>query len=215
MLYKSAKIFTPKGFHFGSFRVENGKFSEILTTVPDEDGIDLNGATVLPGLVDIIVDVAAELPGAVEFATKASKLCTVSIAHSDANYEEACAVFDAGATHLTHLFNTMPGIHHRKPGPIGAASERRFYQKITDIYTTAVDYSLDSQITKDFFATVQNKMHYAVHGNTAAEVIAERADHTKTYGLDHLEECAHREDRKSGRLRGEKLSVKGGDAGTQ
>lgn len=61
------------------------------------------------------------------------------------------------------------------------ASERRFYQKITDIYTTAVDYSLDSQTTKDFFATVQNKMHYAVHGSTAAEVIMTRADHTKEY----------------------------------
>ena len=61
------------------------------------------------------------------------------------------------------------------------ASERRFYQKITDIYATAVDYSLDSQITKDFFATVQNKMHYAVHGNTAAEVIVARADHTKEH----------------------------------
>ena len=57
------------------------------------------------------------------------------------------------------------------------ASERRFYQKITDIYATAVDYSLDSQTTKDFFATVQNKMHYAVHGNTATEVIITRADH--------------------------------------
>lgn len=61
------------------------------------------------------------------------------------------------------------------------ASERRFYQKITDIYATAVDYALDSQITKDFFATVQNKMHYAVHGNTAAEVIVARADHTKEH----------------------------------
>lgn len=61
------------------------------------------------------------------------------------------------------------------------ASERRFYQKITDIYATAVDYSLDSQITRDFFAAVQNKMHYAVHGNTAAEVIVERADHNKEY----------------------------------
>lgn len=61
------------------------------------------------------------------------------------------------------------------------ASERRFYQKITDIYVTAVDYSLDSQITKDFFATVQNKMHYAVHGNTAAEVIMARANHTKEH----------------------------------
>lgn len=61
------------------------------------------------------------------------------------------------------------------------ASERRFYQKITDIYATAVDYSPESPTTKDFFATVQNKMHYAIHGNTAAEVIMERADHTKEY----------------------------------
>ena len=61
------------------------------------------------------------------------------------------------------------------------ASERRFYQKITDIYATAVDYNLDSQITKDFFATVQNKMHYAVHRSTAAEVIVERADHSKEH----------------------------------
>ena len=65
------------------------------------------------------------------------------------------------------------------------ASERRFYQKITDIYATAVDYSFDSQITKDFFATVQNKMNYVVHGNTAAEVIVARADHTKEH-QDHL-----------------------------
>ena len=61
------------------------------------------------------------------------------------------------------------------------ASERRFYQKITDIYATAVDYSLNSQTTRNFFATVQNKMHYAVHGNTAAEVIMARADHTKEH----------------------------------
>lgn len=61
------------------------------------------------------------------------------------------------------------------------ASERRFYQKITDIYATAVDYTLDSKTTKDFFATVQNKMHYAVHGNTAAELIMARADHTKEH----------------------------------
>ena len=61
------------------------------------------------------------------------------------------------------------------------ASERRFYQKITDIYATAVDYSADSQTTKDFFATVQNKMHYAVHGSTAAEIILQRADHNKEH----------------------------------
>lgn len=61
------------------------------------------------------------------------------------------------------------------------ASERRFYQKITDIYATAVDYDKNSHITKEFYATVQNKMHYAVHGNTAAEVIVERADHNKEH----------------------------------
>jgi len=59
------------------------------------------------------------------------------------------------------------------------ASERRFYQKITDIYVTAVDYTTESKTTKDFFATVQNKVHYAVHGNTAAELIVGRADHKK------------------------------------
>lgn len=61
------------------------------------------------------------------------------------------------------------------------ASERRFYQKITDIYATSVDYSLDSQITRDFFASVQNKMHYAVHHHTAAEVIMNRADCRKQH----------------------------------
>lgn len=61
------------------------------------------------------------------------------------------------------------------------ASERRFYQKITDIYATSVDYSLDSQITRDFFASVQNKMHYAVHHHTAAEVIMNRANHEKQH----------------------------------
>jgi N-acetylglucosamine-6-phosphate deacetylase len=233
MLFKNANIFTHVGtFMRGSFRVEDGKFTEILPCVPDEDGIDLENQWVIPGLIDIhnhgnsgadfsdgeydgiekmarylatcgvtsfapasmtlpydvlekaftaaaqfhenapegcsrlmgiqmegpffsekkkgaqngvylkdpdfvafkmlyeaskglvrIADVAAELPGALEFTKKASNLCTVSVAHTDATYEEAKAVFEAGATHLTHLFNVMPGIHHRKPGPIGAASE--------------------------------------------------------------------------------------------
>lgn len=71
-----------------------------------------------------IVDVAPELPGAVEFTRRASEKCRVSVAHTAAGYDQAAAVFDAGATHLTHLFNAMSGIHHRHPGPIGAASER-------------------------------------------------------------------------------------------
>ena len=76
------------------------------------------------------------------------------------------------------------------------ASERKFYQKITDLYATAVDYDKNSATTRRFYATVQNKMHYAVHGHTAAELnkmhyavhghtaaelIVERADHTKEH----------------------------------
>lgn len=59
------------------------------------------------------------------------------------------------------------------------ASERKFYQKITDIYSTAVDYSSTAVTTKDFFAEVQNKLHYAIHGHTAAELIMDRANHEK------------------------------------
>ena len=60
-------------------------------------------------------------------------------------------------------------------------SERRFYQKITDIYATALDYDRTAKTTKEFFAKVQNKMHFAVHGNTAAEVIYRRADADKPH----------------------------------
>lgn len=60
-------------------------------------------------------------------------------------------------------------------------SERNFYQKITDIYATSLDYNASSPITKDFFKTVQNKMHYSTHGNIAADVIVERANHEKEH----------------------------------
>lgn len=60
-------------------------------------------------------------------------------------------------------------------------SERRFYQKITDIYATSIDYDKSSPVTKKFFAKVQNKMHYAVTGNTAAEIIFTRADRQKEH----------------------------------
>ena len=60
-------------------------------------------------------------------------------------------------------------------------SERRFYQKITDIYATAIDYNPDAPTTREFFAKVQNKMHYAVHGHTAAELIIDRADADKEH----------------------------------
>lgn len=59
------------------------------------------------------------------------------------------------------------------------ASERRFYQKITDIYATSMDYNPKAEITQTFFANVQNKLHFAIHGHTAAEIILKRADSTK------------------------------------
>lgn len=61
------------------------------------------------------------------------------------------------------------------------ASERKFYQKITDLYATAIDYDKNAQATRRFYATVQNKMHYAIHGHTAAELIVERADSRKEH----------------------------------
>ncbi len=233
MFYKNAKLFLNNQFQTGGFEVrEDGCFGQLLPEEIPEDAIDLEGAKVIPGLVDVhihgamggdfsdgdpeglermaayllqegitafapasmtlpydvlekafkagrcfadrspahcsrlmgvhmegpyfsekkkgaqngaylknpdfpgfqalqnscgnlvkIVDVAAELPGAVEFTQQAKALCTVSIAHTDSDYDHARAVFDAGATHLTHLFNAMPGIHHRNPGVIPAAAE--------------------------------------------------------------------------------------------
>ncbi len=60
-------------------------------------------------------------------------------------------------------------------------SERRFYQKITDIYATSLDYNIDAEATKNFFAKVQNKLHFGIHGYTAAELIMQRADSEKTH----------------------------------
>jgi hypothetical protein len=71
-------------------------------------------------------------------------------------------------------------------------SERRFYQKLTDIYSTAIDYNRDAPTTRDFFAKVQNKMHFAVHGQTAAELIVSRANAEKEHmGLTTWEKAPH------------------------
>lgn len=75
------------------------------------------------GLVKL-VDIAPEEPGALEFVSEAAGEARVSLAHTCTDYETAREAFERGARHLTHLYNAMPGLHHRKPGPIAAAWER-------------------------------------------------------------------------------------------
>lgn len=233
MFYKNARIFTGDfTFKTGAFEVKDGKFGAILPENVPEDAVDLGGATVIPGLIEVhshgnsghdlcdgdyeglkamaafylkcgvtsfvpasmtisydmlekafldarrladekpegcsvlrgihmegpyfsykkrgaqnpdylkdpdfegfkklyedcgglirIVDVAPELPGAIDFVRKAKAYCTVSIAHTDCNYDQAKEAIDAGVTHLTHLYNAMPPINHRNPGAIPAAAE--------------------------------------------------------------------------------------------
>lgn len=75
------------------------------------------------GLVKL-VDIAPEEPGNLEFVSEAAKEVRISIAHTCCDYEQASAAFAAGARHMTHLYNAMPGLHHRNPGPIAAAADR-------------------------------------------------------------------------------------------
>ena len=237
MFYTNARIFVDNEFRLGAFEVVDGKFGAILPENVPADAIDLGGATVIPGLIEVhshgcagadfsdgdyeglksmakqyaswgvtsfapasmtlpydvlskafgnakklrdeapegharimgiqmegpffsykkrgaqnadylqepdfegfkklydeadglltIVDIAPELPGDVEFVAKAKDLCTVSIAHTDCTYEDARAAVDAGVTHLTHLYNAMPAIHHRTPGAIPAGVENEKVQ---------------------------------------------------------------------------------------
>lgn len=105
-----------------------------------------------------------------QWATKVLKAYTIQGYVLDKKRLENGQIFDE--EYFEHLLDEIREIR---------ASERKFYQKITDIYATAVDYSKDAIITKEFFATVQNKLHFAIHGHTAAEVIVERASHKKEH----------------------------------
>ena len=101
---------------------KKGAQNSAYLRLPDADAV-MQLQNRCGGLIRI-VDVAPELPGAEEFIRAISPHCRVSEAHTDASYEDAAAGFDAGASHVTHLFNAMPPLHHRKPGVIGAAAER-------------------------------------------------------------------------------------------
>lgn len=103
-----------------------------------------------------------------QWATKVLKTFTIQGYVLDKKRLENGQIFDE--EYFEHLLDEIREIR---------ASERKFYQKITDIYMTAVDYSLDAYTTKEFFSKVQNKLHYAIHKHTAAEIIVERANHKK------------------------------------
>lgn len=105
-----------------------------------------------------------------QWATKVLKTFAVQGYVLDKQRLENGQIFDEA--YFDHLLDEIREIR---------ASERKFYQKITDIYSTAVDYSVDAVTTRNFFAMVQNKLHFAIHGHTAAEVIMARADAEKEH----------------------------------
>ena len=107
---------------------------------------------------------------ATQFRIWATKTLREYIIKGFALNDERLKQGDARARYFEELLQRIRDIR---------SSERNFYQKVTDIYATSIDYKKDDELTQEFFATVQNKMHYAVHGKTAAEVIKARADSKK------------------------------------
>lgn len=111
-------------------QMEGPFFSEKKKGAQNADYLRLPDAAAFKALNDgcgglvKIADIAPELEGAEKFIREVSRISRVSVAHTDADYEQAKMAFAAGARHLTHLFNAMPSIHHRTPGVIGAAAER-------------------------------------------------------------------------------------------
>ena len=121
---KPEKCAVLRGIHMeGPFFCEarRGAQNAAFLRLPDYDAFQRLNEN-CGGLIRI-ADLAPELEGSLEFIRRVSSDCTVSMAHTDADYDRAKAAIDAGVTQLTHLFNAMPSLHHRSPGPIAAAAE--------------------------------------------------------------------------------------------
>ncbi len=95
------------------------------------------------------------------------------------------------------------------------SSERLFYQKITDIYATSIDYDADAELTRQFFQVVQNKMHWAAHGHTAAEIVRQRRREQTAHGFDLVEERRRRAGSQDGRCRRQELPEPTGNHGVE
>ncbi|MDO5557990.1 MAG: N-acetylglucosamine-6-phosphate deacetylase [Oscillospiraceae bacterium] len=109
-------------------KLKKGAQNEKYITAPDIELFKrLNNACA--GNIKI-VDIAPELKGSSEFIKEASQSCCVSLAHTNADYEQASAAFASGATHVTHLFNAMPGFNHRDPSVVGAALDNASHAEL-------------------------------------------------------------------------------------
>ena len=112
-----------EGPHIAASR--KGAQNEACIRMPDLDEL----RSLRPAAIRVTI--APELPGALDYIRGAAEMgVSVTLGHTDATFEQACAAFDAGATSLTHTFNAMPGLHHRKPGPIGAALAKGAYAEM-------------------------------------------------------------------------------------
>ncbi len=113
------------GIHMeGPYLSKNKKGAQNSAFLREPDVVGFEALQRACGGLIRIVDIAPELAGALDFIRRVSPECRVSAAHTEASYEEAARAFEAGASHVTHLFNAMPPLHHRRPGVIGAACER-------------------------------------------------------------------------------------------
>ena len=146
---------------------ENSVVKEFLTTASDGKKYKTKYYN-LDAIISVGYRVNSEK--ATQFRVWATKTLREYIIKGFALNDERLKQGDVRARYFEELLQRIRDIR---------SSERNFYQKVTDIYATSIDYKKDDKLTQEFFATVQNKIHYAVHGKTAAEVIKARADSKK------------------------------------